>query len=144
MWKKIFWATPALLLVLTTACWAGLLGNDYNYITARQLKGWLENGKPVLIADIQVAEEFAAHHLKGAVETNAYPVKSDGDRHKIDPVLAAYRQTGRDIVVVCPRGKGGAKRCYDYLKASGITESHLTILEGGMGKWPFPELVAGH
>ena len=115
---------------------------SFNYLEAKDFKQWLEDGKPVIVVDIQVAEEFAAHHFSGSIETNAYPVKSDDDRRKIDQVVTAFEKTGHDVVVICPRGGGGAKRCYSYLKSRGVPEAKLTILKGGVAKWPYKDLLA--
>ncbi|NIP26153.1 MAG: rhodanese-like domain-containing protein, partial [Phycisphaerae bacterium] len=41
------------------------------------------------------------------------------------------------VVIVCPRGGGGAKRTYDYFKAKGVAEARLTILAGGQKDWPY-------
>jgi len=43
--------------------------------------------------------------------------------------------------VVCPRGGGGAKRAYDHLLASGISDERVYILTDGQAKWPYPELL---
>jgi rhodanese-related sulfurtransferase len=91
--------------------------------------------------DIQVAKEFAGYHFSGSMETNAFPIKSDSDRKKIDPVVARYKETGHDVVVVCPLGGGGAKCCYFYLKSQGVPESKLFILKGGVDKWPYRDML---
>lgn len=117
-------------------------GADYRYVEAAELKGWLEVGKPLLLVDIQVADEFAAHHLKDSLETNAYPVKGDSDQQRLESALALTKVNNYEaVVVVCPRGKGGAKRAYDYLGKKGVSADKLFILIGGMGKWPYPEWV---
>lgn len=118
-------------------------GSDYQYVSADDLQGWLEADKPMLLVDIQVADEFASHHLKESLETNAYPVKSDNERQRLEPALALVRrQEYAAVVVVCPRGKGGAKRAYDYLAKEGVALDKLFILTGGMANWPYPEWVA--
>lgn len=114
----------------------------FNYLEPDQFKARLESGKPVIIVDIQVAEEFAAHHFPGAIETNAFPVETEAQRTMIDPAVAAYAKLGHDVVVVCPRGGGGAKRCYSYLKSQGVPEEKLTILKGGVAKWPYRAMLA--
>lgn len=115
---------------------------SFNYLEADQFKKWLESGRPMIIVDIQVKDEFAAHHFPRSIETNAYPVKSEEDTKKIDPAVAAYQQSGHNVVVVCPRGGGGAKRCYSYLKSQGVPEEKLTILKGGVDKWPHRHMLA--
>ncbi len=117
---------------------------SYNYVEPEQLKGWLEASKPMLIVDIQEKKDFVVHHIRGSLETNAYPVKSDHDRQTIDPALKLCDANHYEaVVVVCPRGKGGAKRAYGYLAKNGVTEGKLYILTGGMGGWPYGDWVDG-
>ena len=126
------------LLGLTQMAFAA----DYQYVSAEELRGWLETAKPVLLIDIQEAQDFAAHHIKGSVETNGYPVKSDEDRARLQSALKMGLAGKYDsVVVVCPRGKGGAKRTYDFLAQKGVPVAKLFILTGGMAKWPYPEWV---
>lgn len=115
---------------------------SFNYLEPETFKQWLAEGKPIIIVDIQVADEFAAHHFPGSIETNAFPVKTESERKLIDPAAQAFRTKGHDIVVVCPRGGGGAKRCYSYLKSQGVPEDKLIILKGGVEKWPYREMLA--
>ncbi|MEW6594054.1 MAG: rhodanese-like domain-containing protein [Thermodesulfobacteriota bacterium] len=108
----------------------------YNYVEPEQFKGWLEAKKSMILVDIQDKPSFAAHHFPGSVETNAFPVETEAERHRLDPAVAAAKKSGQDVVVLCPRGGGGAKRAYDYLKAQGVPEKRLFILTGGVDKWP--------
>lgn len=117
------------------------LFESFNYLDAETFSEWLTANKPVIIVDIQVAEEFAAHHFPNSIETNGFPVKTAEQQHQIDPAVAAYKDTGYDVVVVCPRGGGGAKRCYTYLKTQGVPEAKLTILTGGIAKWPYKNML---
>lgn len=135
--KRILPVVSAVLIGLVQNALAG----DYRYVSAEELKGMLEKSQKILLVDIQEKKDFAAHHIKGSLATNAYPVKSDIERQALDP---AVRGAGdyQAVVVVCPRGKGGAKRTYDYLKEQGVHEAKLSILTGGMEKWPYPELIA--
>ncbi len=113
----------------------------YNYYAPDHVKSALENNEEIMLLDIQPEEDFDAHHIKGAVETNAYPVKSDEDKAKLEAVLATINGSNEDVVIVCPRGGGGAERTYQELEANGIDTSRLFILEGGQADWPFAELV---
>lgn len=113
----------------------------YNYVSADKVKSWIETGAPVNIVDIQVPEEFKAHHLPGAIPTYSYPVKSDNERAKLNNAVAETKKNQDPVVIVCPRGKGGAKRCYDYLKEKGVAEDRLLILEKGQLGWPHKEMV---
>jgi rhodanese-related sulfurtransferase len=133
--KKIF--LILVMVMLTASAYAF----GYNYVSPDKVKSWIETGTPVNIVDIQVPEEFKAHHLPGAVPTYSYPVKSDSDRAKLDKAVADTKKNQNPVVIVCPRGKGGAKRCYDYLKENGIAEDRLLILEKGQAGWPHKEMV---
>lgn len=128
-----------LLLVLGTAT-AGLAG-DFNMMPAPVLKEKIEAKAPVHILDIQVEKEFDRHHIPGAVATHAYPVKSEEDRSRLNPVIETLKADSEPVVIVCPRGEGGAKRTYEYLQAQGIEASRLFILEKGQEGWPYPELT---
>lgn len=126
------------LLLAALALIPGLaLAGDgpYNYISAAELEARLTANQPVNIVDIQVEEEFAQHHIKGATPTYAYPVKSDTDRAKLDAVVEQLKGNADPVVVVCPRGAGGAKRTYDYLQQQGIAAERLLILEKGQEGW---------
>jgi rhodanese-related sulfurtransferase len=134
MLKRII-AVLLMLLVATAAAAA-----NYQYVSAEMFKEWQEKGKGTVIVDIQVPAEFAKQHFKGALETNAYPVKSDEERQRLDATLAQINASTDDVVIVCPRGGGGAKNTYDYLKGKGVEEKRLFILEKGMEGWPHPEM----
>ena len=107
----------------------------YNYISAADLETRLNAKLPTHIVDIQVEEEFAQHHIKGATATYAYPVKSDDDRAKLDHIVGQIKDDNDPVVIVCPRGAGGAKRTYDYLLQQGISAERLLILEKGQEGW---------
>lgn len=126
-------------LFLSTSVYAA----DYNYISPAKMKENLEAKSDILIVDIQVEQEFKQHHIPGSMATHAYPVKSDVDKAKLDQAVAEYNSTGTPIVIVCPRGAGGAKRCYDYLKKHNVPEEKLAILEKGISGWPYSDLTAG-
>ncbi len=103
-------------------------------------KQWLESGKAMVIVDIQPADDFEEQHFKGAIETNAFPAKTDEEKKRLDKALAGMRAAKGPVVIVCPRGKTGASNAYAYLKARGIPENRLYILEGGIADWPWPAL----
>lgn len=107
----------------------------YNYISAADLEARLTEKLPTNIVDIQVEEEFAQHHIKGATPTYAYPVKSDADRSKLAAIVEELRANADPVVIVCPRGAGGAKRTYDYLLQQGIAADRLLILVKGQEGW---------
>ncbi len=111
-----------------------------NYVEPADFKQWLISGKKMAVVDIQPGAEFAQHHFKGAIETNAFPGKTDGDKQRLDKVLPVIGAGTAAVVVVCPRGRGGAKNAYDYLKSKGVAEQRLFILEEGVAGWPYKEL----
>ncbi len=119
------------------------LFENFNYVTAEDFKQWLDSGKAMVLVDIQVKDEFSLHHFNNSLETNSFPVDTEEQQKMIDPAVAASKAAGTDVVVVCPRGGGGAKKCYNYLKAQGIPETKLFILEGGIAKWPYKEMLVG-
>ncbi|MRR59098.1 MAG: rhodanese-like domain-containing protein [Deltaproteobacteria bacterium] len=135
MKKALGIASALLLLICATVSAAG-----YNYVSPDKFKEWLSTGKKTIIVDIQVPDEFAKRHFSGSLETNAYPVKSDEERKRLDAVLDKINASNDDVVIVCPRGGGGAKNTYDYLKSKGVAEKRLFILEKGMEGWPYPEM----
>ena len=128
----------ALALLL---CAATARAGDYRYVAPQDMRTWLESGKELLIVDIQPAKDFSRQHFAGAIETNAFPVESAEEQQRLELAVSAAKGNARDVVVVCPRGKGGAKRTFDYLKTNGVAEDRLYILTDGMDKWPYQELV---
>lgn len=114
---------------------------NYNYMPPEELKQRIKANDDVLIIDIQVEEDFKQHHIPGSLATHAYPVKSSDDRTRLDPIVNLQLNDSRPVVIVCPRGAGGAKRTYDYLIASGILRDRLWILEKGMSGWKYDDLT---
>ncbi len=115
----------------------------YSYITPADLKARIQSGESTAILDIQVQEEFSRHHISGAIPTYAYPVKSEEERNRIEAVYTDLASASDPVVIVCPRGGGGARRTYDYLVSRGFVEERLFILEKGQEDWPYPELLEG-
>jgi rhodanese-related sulfurtransferase len=112
-----------------------------NYIDQDELKPMILQKKDVVIVDIQPAGEFEQHYLKGAIETNAFPTRSADEKQRLDKALPAINASSAPVVIVCPRGKSGAKNTYDYLLTKGIPENRLLILDGGIAEWPYKELL---
>jgi rhodanese-related sulfurtransferase len=115
----------------------------YSYISAQALEARLTAGEPTNLIDIQVEEEFARHHIKGAMPTHAYPVKSADEIQKLDAVVATLQSNTDPVVIICPRGGGGATRSYDHLLARGIAAERLLILEKGQAGWGCAPLTEG-
>ena len=135
---KRFTNLLAVTLVLGVAIAA--LAADYRYVQQDTFKNWLESGKKMILVDIQPPADFAKGHFKGALETGAYPVKSDDEKKRLDHILGRINASQDDVVIVCPRGGGGAKNTWDYLSAKGVAVSRMYILEKGSEGWPYPEL----
>ncbi len=108
-----------------------------NYITAPNLKKVLDAKQEVILVDIQPAADFAKQHLPGSIETNAFPAKSDEEKARLNKALPVINGSKAPVVVLCPRGKSGAKNSYEYLQSKGVVENRLQILEGGIADWPY-------
>ncbi len=130
--KKIIFLLVGILVISTSA-----MARDYQYISAAELQKRIETNKQGLLLDIQVEDEFSEHHIEKAVATYAYPVKSEQDKQKLQEVVEQAKASMEPVTIICPRGGGGAKRTYDYLKEQGVSESRLLILEGGQAEWPY-------
>lgn len=136
--RKLLSFIAVAFVLLATPAWAG----SYQYISAAEMKSKLMAEVPVHLVDIQVEQEFNQHHLPGALATYAYPVKSADDLAKLDATLDQLKESQDAVVIVCPRGGGGAKRAYDYLQSQGIAPERLFILEKGQQGWPYQELLS--
>lgn len=130
--KKIMLLLMGILVISTSA-----MARDYQYISAAELQKRIEANEQGLLLDIQVEDEFSEHHIENAVATYAYPVKSEQDKQKLQAVVRQAKANQEPVTIICPRGGGGAKRTYDYLKEQGVSESRLLILEGGQADWPY-------
>ncbi|MFA7348556.1 MAG: rhodanese-like domain-containing protein [Desulfurivibrionaceae bacterium] len=128
----------ALSLVFTLLTAAPALAT--NYITPANLKKMLDTKQEVIMVDIQPAADFAKQHLPGSIETNAFPAKSDEEKGRLNKALPVINGSKAPVVVLCPRGKSGAKNSYDYLQSKGVGENRLQILEGGIADWPYTEM----
>jgi len=111
------------------------------YIKTEEFKTALEQKKEMHIVDIQEADDFEEHHFANSIETNAYPVKSTDEKKRLDKILPTINTSVSPVVIICPRGKGGAMNTYEHLKAQGVSEGRLFILEGGMAGWPYKEIL---
>lgn len=132
--KRILILTVCLLFLFTSMAFAA------NYVRPGDFKKWLESGKKMIIVDIQPANEFERHHFKGAIETNAFPAKTDEERKRLDKIIPRIMSSTDNVVIICPRGKSGASNTYEYLRSKGVSENRLYILEGGIAGWPYKEM----
>ncbi len=109
--------------------------SSYKYKTSEELASMLSSQAAVHVVDIRVKDEYDSAHIKGSIATYAYPVKTEEDKAKLDAIFDTLTADSASIVIICPRGAGGAERTYDYLKEEGIDESRLYILENGWAGW---------
>ncbi|QOX79055.1 rhodanese-like domain-containing protein [Trichlorobacter lovleyi] len=129
-----------LVLSFTLTLASATMALAANYIEPQELKELLDKKTPVILVDIQPAADFEKQHIPGSIETNAFPAKTDEEKARLDKVLARIKSSKDLVVVVCPRGKSGAKNSYNYLESKGVSEDRMQILEGGIAEWPFKEL----
>ena len=110
---------------------------DFNFITAEEVAAIVrENKDEYAIIDIQPEDAFDKAHLKGAVSTGAYPVKSNEAKQRVKIALQQVLP-GQKIIIVCPRGGGGAKNTVLYYNRKlGVDNSRLFILQNGQEGWP--------
>lgn len=109
---------------------------EYNYISADDTAKIVREQNPdYAIIDIQLKEHFDKQHLQGAIPTYAFP----GDKPEMQEKLKAGLEQVKDnqkIIVVCPRGGGGAKNTVNYYRSIGVNNDRLLILEKGQEGWP--------
>ena len=130
----------ALIGLLALIVFAGCSGKvekkaAYNYMEPVAVAEAIRTNAKVVLIDIQEADDFEEEHLKGAIKTTAYPVKTEEDNKKLLTALGAIKPDDK-VVVVCPKGGGGAERAYDLLAQNGIEKSRLYILTDGQYGWP--------
>ena len=133
MFKKIALTLSLTLLAAATALAA-------NYIEPQELKELLDKKQAVILVDIQPAADFEKQHLPGSIETNAFPAAKDEEKARLDKALATISSSKATVIVICPRGKSGAKNSYNYLESKGVSEERMQILEDGIAGWPYKEL----
>lgn len=107
----------------------------YNYIDAPDVAKLMRESAPLALVDIQVNEDFEEEHLKGVLATYAFPVKTDEEIGRIVAIMDQIKPDDK-VVVVCPKGGGGAKRAVDVLVKNGISNSRVFILTDGQYGWP--------
>ncbi|WNF35844.1 rhodanese-like domain-containing protein [Bacillaceae bacterium IKA-2] len=141
--KKLFLIAVAVIVtsLVLGACTSGDDG-DYNIISAEEVKSKIENNESITLVDIQVEDEFDAHHIVGAIATYAYPASGEEDYAKLALLVDKLNTSEDPIVIVCPAGGGGATRTVDYYLEQGISAERVFILENGQADWPYEELLA--
>ena len=130
-------ALPFVLLLLV-GCGGGKVkeNSKYNYITADETAKLMRaDASKLVIVDIQEKPDFTEEHLKGALATYAYPVKTDAEKARLAELLPQIKPDQK-VVIVCPRGGGGADRAYDFYLEKGVKKDNLFTLKGGQYEWP--------
>lgn len=108
----------------------------YNYITADETaKLMREDASKIVLVDIQEKPDFDEEHLKGALATYAYPVKTDDEKARLEALLPDIK-ADQKVIIVCPRGGGGADRAYDFYLSKGLKKEQLLTLKDGQYGWP--------
>ncbi|OEH84965.1 hypothetical protein BHU72_07175 [Desulfuribacillus stibiiarsenatis] len=111
------------------------------YIKPENVKSAIEKGDKMFLVDIQPEDEYSKHHIKGTIETNAFPVKTNDDKQKLAKVLPDVLASNDPVYIVCPRGKSGAENTFNFLAEQGVANDRLFIIEGGQAAWPYDELL---
>jgi thiosulfate/3-mercaptopyruvate sulfurtransferase len=135
--RQVLVALGALLVIsLAAAGFGECAEGKYNYITIEQFKARLDAGDhekgKMAIVTTQTPKEYATGYLKAAYATFARPLESGEDFAKLDPFLEKVRNTTEDIILICPRGKSGAERPFDYFAKKGVSPERMLILKDGM------------
>jgi thiosulfate/3-mercaptopyruvate sulfurtransferase len=136
--KSLLLSLLAMLVVLVFVGCGGKVEKkpQYNYISPEETAKLIRQSPDKLVLiDIQEKDDFDEEHLKGAIATYAYPVKTEEEKARIEKHVSEIRPDQK-VVVVCPRGGGGAERAYDFLAQSGIKKDQLVILTDGQYGWP--------
>ncbi len=108
----------------------------YNYITAEKTAELMrEDASKLVLIDIQEKDDFEEEHLKGAIATYAYPVKTEDEKARLRALLADIK-ADQKVIIICPRGGGGADRAYDFYLENGIAKENLFTLKDGQYGWP--------
>jgi rhodanese-related sulfurtransferase len=115
----------------------GSLAGDYNYISQDDLQKRLQAKDAVILLDICPVEQYARGHIPGSIETNAFPAKTEEEKALLDAKLPTINASNDDVVIVCPRGGGGARNTFDFYASKGVDRKRLLILEKGMDNWPY-------
>jgi rhodanese-related sulfurtransferase len=102
----------------------------HNEIDAHTLKAMLADGSALLV-DVREPDEFAAEHIKGAVNA---PLSSFAPQTLPDAA-------GRKVVLQCAGGKRSALALDHCAKAEAAIDTHLA---GGIGAWKAAGLPVEH
>lgn len=131
------WLALPFALLLLVGCGGKVKENPkYNYITADETaKLMRDDASKLFLVDIQEKPDFAEEHLKGAISTYAYPVKTEEEKARLGALLSDIKPDQK-VIIICPRGGGGADRAYDFYLSKGVKKENLLTLKGGQFEWP--------
>ena len=108
----------------------------YNYISAEETAELMrKDASKLVLVDIQEKPDFEEEHLKGALATYAYPVKTEDEKGRLAALLPNITPEQK-VIIICPRGGGGADRAYDFYLEKGVKKEQLFTLKGGQYEWP--------
>lgn len=141
MFKKLGIILSALVLS-STMMFAGVFDflKGYNYITADETAELIRtNPEKIVLVDIQEKPGFSKEHLKGAVATYAYPVKKQDELDRLAKLVPTIKPDQK-VIIICPRGGGGADRTYDFFLKKGLNKDNLFTLKNGQEGWPRKEI----
>lgn len=113
----------------------------FNLMEPEDLKQRIVSGPPTILVDIQPKNAFYEHHFFGSIRTYAYPAKTETDTDSLVQAVRMYESTGNEVVIIGPRGGRAEQRAHDFLTGRGIPEGKLYILKGGIGAWPYREML---
>lgn len=133
--KKVFGLLILVLAVTVLALAGPACARNYNYINVDEFKARMDAGDhesgAMVIVTTQTEQEYASGHIKAAYPTFARPLNSQSDFEKLHPFMELSKDSDSDIVIICPRGRGGAEIPYNYFMEHGIEEKRLLILKDG-------------
>lgn len=115
-------------------------GFDFtNGMKIDQLKANLDAGNtPFVVFDLRDAVTYAAGHIDGAVSTplrenNGADLSDETSKANLEAAVKA--NPNKFYVVECYSGNKYANKSVNYLKALGVSEGKIIVLEGGASAW---------
>ena len=111
-------------------------------MTVNQLKANIDDGKtPFVVFDLRDVASYATGHIKPSISTplresvdGALKDLSD-DQSKANLQAAVNANPNKFYVVECYSGNKYANKSVNYLKALGVSEGKIIVLEGGASAW---------
>ena len=127
----------SLIAFILVSCGGKVKENPkYNYISAEETAELMrKDASKLVLVDIQEKPDFEEEHLKGALATYAYPVKTEDEKARLAALLPSISPEQK-VIIICPRGGGGADRAYDFYLEKGVKKEQLFTLKGGQYEWP--------